>query len=112
MLNPNSATPMIDLSMVYGITESTAYSLRKPDYLAVLDFSIVEIQGEPQMFLPLASQIQGDLNMPPINEPGNFTRFVPTAMHPQVANLFAAGDVRCLVVCAGDTMSVLCCDLS
>lgn len=94
VLNPNSATPMIDLSMVYGQTESTAYSLRKPDYLAVLDFSIVEIQGEPQMFLPLASQIQGDLSMPPINEPGNFTRFVPTAMHPAVANLFAAGDLR------------------
>ena len=92
-LNPNSATPIIDLSMVYGTTESVAYSLRKPDYLAVLDFSIVEIQGEPHMFLPLASQIR---NTFPAEYPGDFERYVPTLLHPQVKDLFAAGDVRYL----------------
>merc|ERR1719218_380763 len=46
------------------------------------------------MFLPLTSQIQGNLSMPPPADPNNFTRFVPTAMHPQVANLFSAGDLR------------------
>lgn len=99
VLNPNSATGFLDLSMVYGNSLSTQYSLRKPGYLAALDFSLSPVNGDPdfsgqQMFLPLTSQIQGNLSMPPPPDPNNFTRFVPTAMHPQVSNLFSAGDVR------------------
>lgn len=101
VLNPNTATGFIDLSMVYGNTLSVQYSLRKPGYLAALDFSTSIISGDPdfvgpQMFLPLTSQIQGNLSMPPLADltGNNFTRFVPTAMHPQVANLFSAGDLR------------------
>jgi len=91
---PNSATAFIDLSMVYGNSLSVAFSLRKPGYMAALDFSIFTISGEDQMFLPLASQIQGDLSSAPDPDPDNFQRFVPTAMHPTVANLFSGGDLR------------------
>lgn len=82
VLNPNSATPIIDLSMVYGSDRLTAYNLRKPGNLARLDFSVSEINGVDEMFLPLAEVLADD------------DRFVATAMSPAVANLFAAGDIR------------------
>jgi hypothetical protein len=84
VLNPNSATAYIDLSMVYGSDAETAYNLRRPFAMSQLDFSLSEVQGRPGtfMFLPLAEELAAD------------GRFVETAMSPAVANLFAAGDIR------------------
>lgn len=84
VLNPNSATAWMDLSMVYGSDAETAYNLRRPEMMSQLDFSLSEVQGRPGtfMFLPLAEDLALD------------NRFVSTAMSPAVANLFAAGDIR------------------
>jgi len=94
VLNPNSNTAIVDLSMTYGSTAAIAFSLRKPGYLAVLDFSVFNISGNPEMFMPLAVSINGDLTMPPTLPNDEGIRFAPTAMSPAVPNLFASGDIR------------------